>query len=62
MDTKAGEKASALEVKLGPLFLKNPLLSASGTFGYGEEMESFLDPGVYGGIIGKCISDRKSVV
>ena len=37
---------------------KNPIFSASGTFGYGEEMESFLDPGVYGGIIGKSISQK----
>ena len=36
--------------------LKNPLLTASGTFGYGAEMESFLDPSVYGGIVGKSIS------
>jgi dihydroorotate dehydrogenase (NAD+) catalytic subunit len=43
-------------VRLGPLVLKNPLLSASGTFGYGEEMEGFLDPGLYGGIVGKSIS------
>lgn len=45
-----------LEVRLGPLCLKNPLLSASGTFGYGEEIETFLDPGIYGGIVGKSIS------
>jgi len=49
-------KISALEVTLGRLRLKNPLLAASGTFGYGEEMEDFLNPGVYGGIIGKSIS------
>jgi len=48
--------AATLQVTLGPLVLKNPLLSASGTFGYGEEMEGFLDPGVYGGIVGKSIS------
>lgn len=47
---------SPLGVSLGPLVLKNPLLSASGTFGYGEEMECFLDPGIYGGIVGKSIS------
>jgi dihydroorotate dehydrogenase (NAD+) catalytic subunit len=49
-------ETARLEVTLGPLRLKNPLLSASGTFGYGEEMEGFLDPGVYGGIVGKSIS------
>jgi dihydroorotate dehydrogenase (NAD+) catalytic subunit len=31
-------------------------MAASGTFGYGEEMEGFLDPGVYGAIVGKSIS------
>lgn len=46
----------ALTVRVGPLTLKNPLLTASGTFGYGEEVESFVDPGVYGGIVGKSIS------
>lgn len=45
-----------LQVDLGGLRLKNPLLSASGCFGYGEEIEAFIDPGVYGGIIGKSIS------
>jgi dihydroorotate dehydrogenase (NAD+) catalytic subunit len=45
-----------LETRLGTLVLKNPLLSASGTFGYGEEMEAFVDPALYGGIIGKSIS------
>jgi len=47
-----------LEVQIGPLRAKNPIFSASGTFGYGEEMESFLDPGNYGGVIGKSISLR----
>ncbi len=46
----------SLAVKLGRLEARNPIFSASGTFGYGEEMEPFLDPGVYGGIIGKSIS------
>lgn len=30
-----------LEVKLGPLTLKNPVLAAAGTFGFGEEYASF---------------------
>ncbi len=46
----------SLAVTVGPLRAKNPVFSASGTFGYGEEMEPFLNPGVYGGIIGKSIS------
>jgi len=46
----------SLEISIGPLRAKNPIFSASGTFGYGEEMESFVDPGIYGGVIGKSIS------
>jgi dihydroorotate dehydrogenase (NAD+) catalytic subunit len=52
----AQTNSSPLAVRIGSLHLKNPLLTASGTFGYGAEMESFLDPGVYGGIVGKSIS------
>lgn len=48
--------SSALKVSLGRLEPANPIFSASGTFGYGGEMEPFLDPGIYGGIIGKSIS------
>lgn len=51
-----GTRSSALRTRLGPLELKNPILSASGTFGYGEEIETFLDPGVYGAIVAKSIS------
>jgi len=51
-------EADPLEIRLGPLLPKNPIFSASGTFGYGEEMEPFLDPGLYGGVIGKSISVR----
>ncbi len=47
---------SDLATTVGSLKLANPLLSASGTFGYGEEIEPFVDPSVYGGIIGKSIS------
>src|SRR5688572_24488532 len=56
MDVSIEKGTSPLQVSVGPLLLKNPLVSASGTFGYGEEMEGFLDPGVYGAIIGKSIS------
>ena len=34
-------KMANLEVKLGPIKLKNPVLAASGTFGFGEEYASF---------------------
>lgn len=38
------------------LAFKNPLLSASGTFAYGEEFSEFFDLGILGGIITKGLS------
>lgn len=40
-----------LNVTLGGLNLKNPVLTASGTFGYGEEFSDFVDLGSLGGFI-----------
>jgi dihydroorotate dehydrogenase (NAD+) catalytic subunit len=45
-----------LEVRVGPLALKNPILTASGTFGYGLEFEPFVDLGRLGGICTKGLS------
>ena len=45
-----------LRVKLGPLELKNPVLTASGTFGYGREFWPLVDPGLLGGVVVKGIS------
>lgn len=45
-----------LAVKVGPLALRNPVLSASGTFGYGPEIERFFNPGLLGAIVGKSIT------
>lgn len=42
-----------LGVKIGNLELKNPVLTASGTFGYGEEFSSFVDLNSLGGFIVK---------
>lgn len=42
-----------LSVKLGQLSLKNPVLTASGTFGYGEEFADFVDLNRLGGFIVK---------
>lgn len=45
-----------LEVNfLGHRF-KNPLIAASGTFGFGEEFESYFDPGILGGIATKGLT------
>lgn len=42
-----------LDVNIGSLHLKNPVLTASGTFGYGEEFADFIDLGRLGGFIVK---------
>ncbi|MCI6145243.1 MAG: dihydroorotate dehydrogenase [Bacteroidales bacterium] len=42
-----------LSVEIGKLKLKNPIMTASGTFGYGEEFADFIDLNHLGGIIVK---------
>ncbi|MGN0037424.1 MAG: dihydroorotate dehydrogenase [Bacteroidaceae bacterium] len=42
-----------LNVNIGELQLKNPVMTASGTFGYGEEFADFVDLSRIGGIIVK---------
>jgi dihydroorotate dehydrogenase (NAD+) catalytic subunit len=48
--------AVRLEVQLGPLKLKNPVITASGTFGYGTEFLPFVDLARLGGICVKGLS------
>jgi dihydroorotate dehydrogenase (NAD+) catalytic subunit len=48
--------STALAVQLGPLRLKNPILTASGTFGYGLEFTDFVDLSKLGGICTKGLS------
>lgn len=45
-----------LEVKIGNLSFKNPVLTASGTFGYGLEYSQFVDLNILGGIVVKGLS------
>jgi dihydroorotate dehydrogenase (NAD+) catalytic subunit len=45
-----------LRVRLGGLELKNPVLTASGTFGYGEEFADLVNLERLGGIVAKGIS------
>jgi dihydroorotate dehydrogenase (NAD+) catalytic subunit len=45
-----------LRVRIGALELQNPVLTASGTFGYAKEFEPFLNLNRLGGIIVKGIS------
>ncbi len=45
-----------LSVKIGNLHLKNPVLTASGTFGSGEEFVNFIDLNRLGGIVTKAVT------
>lgn len=45
-----------LTTRLGPLQLKNPVLTASGTYGFGEEYKAFYDPSLLGAITVKGIT------
>jgi len=47
-----------LSVRLGPLVLRNPVLSASGTYGHGLEMEVFTAVAALGGWISKTVTLR----
>src|SRR5210317_2100 len=48
-----------IKVKIGTLELKNPLMVASGTFGYGEEMNSVIDVNKFGAIVTKSVTYEK---
>jgi dihydroorotate dehydrogenase (NAD+) catalytic subunit len=49
-----------LRVKIGPLELRNPVMTASGTFGYAKEFESLVDLNRLGAIIVKGLSLKPS--
>lgn len=48
------EDSVDLSVTIGKIKLKNPVMPASGTFGYGEEFADFLNIGDLGAVIVKC--------
>ena len=50
------DKPVSLAVDVGPLRLKNPVMVASGTFGYGQEYAPLVPPEQLGGVIVKGIS------
>lgn len=58
MEPNPGPAAATpdLSVQLGPLRLKNPVMTASGTFGYGEEYAGLADIGRLGALVVKGIS------
>ncbi len=45
-----------LAVKIGPLALRNPVLTASGTFGYGDEYAHVVDLRALGGVVTKTVT------
>lgn len=51
-----GAGRADLRVEIGALSLKNPVLTASGTFGYGLEYDDFFDVSALGGICSKGLS------
>lgn len=53
--------SSRLNVQLGRLNLANPILVASGTFGYAREMAAFADFAQLGGIIPKTITPQPRI-
>ena len=45
-----------MSVNIGSIKLKNPIIAASGTFGFGHEFSDYLDLNILGGISGKGIT------
>ena len=54
--TGAGEVVRPLAVDVGPLRLANPVLVASGTFGYASELARLVDLVRLGGIVTKTVT------
>ncbi len=55
-EEKINRRPVKLGVSVGGLLLKNPVMTASGTFGYGEEYSPFFDLGRLGAIVVKGLS------
>jgi dihydroorotate dehydrogenase (NAD+) catalytic subunit len=56
VDNKKTKSEIATAVQIGSLKLKNPVMTASGTFGYGEEYADYVDLNCLGGIVVKGLS------
>ncbi len=56
MKDKGGSEKTDLTVSLPGLDLSNPVLTASGTFGYGEELREIVDVNELGGIVLKSVT------
>ncbi|MGD9022386.1 MAG: dihydroorotate dehydrogenase [Deltaproteobacteria bacterium] len=55
-----GAREPDLAVEVGGIWMKNPVMTASGTFGYGEEFAKLVDLRRLGGIVVKGLSIRPS--
>ena len=55
---RPGTSGGSLAIRVGPLELRNPILTASGTFGYGLEFAEFVDLARLGGLCTKGLSLR----
>ena len=53
-----GEFVPDMAVEFAGIHFKNPVLTASGTFGYGKEFSQLIDLGLLGGIVVKGISHQ----
>ena len=56
LDSGSDSSPADLRVQLGRLSLRNPILTASGTFGYAREMERLVDFRQLGGILPKTVT------
>ena len=52
---------SDLSVKIGNLKLKNPLMTASGTCGYGDELNEYFDVSTLGAVVTKSLTLKPKV-
>jgi dihydroorotate dehydrogenase (NAD+) catalytic subunit len=48
----------SMQVELGPLHLQNPVLTASGTCGYGEELADWMDLSALGALVTKTVTRK----
>jgi len=58
---KLGHSAPDLSVNVGGIALKNPVIAASGTFGYGVEFEDFVHLAKLGGLVVKGLSKEPMI-
>lgn len=61
MGYKVGSNMADLAVTLGRLRLRNPILAASGTFGYAREMAGAVDFALLGGVIPKTVTGQPRI-